>query len=227
MMRKIVLFLVPFVLSFSSVGYAQWVQLDKSSFAGAEPDVQLISDSPSETVFKVSLPGFYIKELSDGSRTYQSIGIGDQALISQPGAPALPYIAKVLALPDNGSVQVDVIEHSAVQKFSDIHIQAVRETGYEGQPEMPYEEDASIYGSENYFPAVSVNTEDPAVFRDFRVARISVFPIRYSPVRKELEVTSSMTVRVRYTAGNECQSEDEPASPYPPLFRQTLPQFYF
>src|SRR5512146_258289 len=200
-MGKKLYFLVVFVLSASFVCKAQWVTLDKVSLPGSKADVKLISDTPSETVIKVDLPGFYLNDFIADGKTYQKVSIGDEAVVSEAGSPELPYISKVLAIPVNGTVEIEVIETGPVQKFKGITVPPARESWLEGKPETAYIENAQYYSSQNLYPASTVKVEDPAIFRDFRVARISIFPLRYSPAKHELEAVSSVTIRVRYLPG--------------------------
>ena len=48
---------------------------------------------------------------------------------------------------------------------------------------------------------IYAQVESPSIFRDFRIARVSVFPVRYIPGKKELQVVSSITIRINYGAG--------------------------
>ena len=226
-MRDNFYFLVLLVLSISSIGNAQWISLDKVSAPGSQAEVKLISDSPSETILKITLPGFFIKNFTSEGKTYQGIDIGNEALMSEPGSPALPYIARVLAIPDNGIVQVEVLESSPVQSFEGVYVPPSRESWIEGKPETPYLEDPQYYNSQNLFPSSAARVEDPAVFRDFRIARVSIFPIRYSPSRQKLEVIPSMTVRVRYAAGIGLNPRTTPHHPIAPSFGKLYRGFLF
>ncbi|HSD62154.1 MAG TPA: C25 family cysteine peptidase [Ignavibacteriaceae bacterium] len=220
-------FLVLSVFVFVYTGYAQWIPLDRTSIPGSKPNVQLISDSPSETIIKINLPGFYIKEFSSEGKTYQRIDIGDESISSQTGYPDLPGIAKVLAIPDNGTAEVEIIETGSVQKITGISIPPVRESWIEGKPETPYIENAGCYSSERIYPEKLSSIEDPAVFRDFRIARVSVFPIRYIPARHEIEAISSITIRVRYISGIGLNPKTTPHRPIAPSFAKLYRSFIF
>ena len=226
-MRKYCYFLVLLVLSIGQIVNAQWVSLNNISSAGSKPEVSLISDSPSETILKVNLPGFYIKDFSSEGKTYQEISIGDEAIVSETGAPELPYIAKVLAIPDNGTVNVEILETGPVKKIEGINVPPARESWMEGDPETPYSEDARFYSSANVFPSSMARVEDPAIFRDFRVARVSIFPIRYFPAKHQLEVVSSVTVRVRYNPGIGVNIRTTPHHRIPPTFGKLYRSFIF
>jgi hypothetical protein len=227
MMRTKFYFLVLLVLSFVQFNFAQWVSLDNTSLPGSKAEVRVISDSPSETILKVNLPGFFIKNFTADGKEYQSINIGDEAIISETGSPELPYIAKVLAIPDNGMVEVEVLETGPVQKFEGIYVPPARESWIEGKPETPYVENAQRYSSDKLFPARATLVEDPAVFRDFRIARVSIFPIRYSPSRHELEAVSSITVRVKYLPGIGINPRTTPHHPIPRSFGKLYRSFLF
>ncbi len=220
-------FLVLFVLLVSCINKAQWIPLDKVSLAGSEAEVSLITDTPSETIIKINLPGFFLKNISAEGKEYQSISIGNEAITSVPGSPELPYIAKVLAIPDNGSVEVEILETGPVSKFSSVNVPPARESWMEGKPETPYEEDPEYYSSQKLYPSSLASVEEPAVFRDFRIARVSLFPIRYSPAKHELEVVSSMTVRVKYLSGIGVNPRTSPRHPIAPTFGKLYRSFIF
>ncbi len=181
---------------------AGWVSLDRFSQPGSKPRVQLISSDLNGAIIKVDLPGYSLKEFTANGKTYNSISIGDEGITVEEGMPEIPYIAKILAIPDMGTVNVEVIEKSAVQTYKGVVVPPARKSWMEGKPESPYVENSGFYNSQNIYPHEFVIAEDPVVFRDFRIARISIFPIRYLPAKKEIEAVSSITVRVSYGAGN-------------------------
>ncbi|MDZ7624281.1 MAG: C25 family peptidase propeptide domain-containing protein [Ignavibacteriaceae bacterium] len=134
-------------------------------------------------------------------RYYHSIDIGSLGITTEVGMPEIPHIAKILAIPDQGTVSVEVIEVSKSQIIKGINVPPARESWSEGKPETPYLENDLVYGSENLYPNELVKVEDPVIFRDFRIARVSIFPIRYSPGKKAIEVFSSVTVKIKYGGG--------------------------
>ena len=113
----------------------------------------------------------------------------------------MPYISKILAIPDQASVSVEVIETGQVRTFKGINLAPARPSWYEGAQEPPYLEDRDAYRSENVYPAEFAKMDAPSVFRDFRISRVSVFPVRYIPAKQELQVVSSITVRINYGTG--------------------------
>ena len=115
MNKNIALLIVLVFLTITS-GFAQWVSLDKNLPPDTKPDVQLISDDINGTEIKVDIAGFRINEFtsSDG-KIYQSIDLGALGLTSEVGMPQISHIAKILAVPNQGTVSVEVLNVGKVQ----------------------------------------------------------------------------------------------------------------
>jgi len=177
---------------------AEWVSLNKNTASNSPPEVTIISDDNSSTVIKIELSGFNVKEFSKDGQTYQAVDLMTEIFSTEPGSPELPYIAKVLAIPDHASISIEILETGKVETFNNIHLQPARISWIEGEAETPYIENPDAYNSSDFFPKEFAKVDPPSIFRDFRIARFSVFPIRYIPAKKELQVVSSITVRINY-----------------------------
>ena len=171
-MKKKILLLFTIIFLINSLCLAQWVSLDKNSVHNSKPIIQLISDDITGTVIKIKLPGFRINEFNAEGKTYHSIDLGSLGITTQVGMPEIPHIAKVLAIPNQGTISVEVLKTGESKIFEGINIPPVRESWIEGKPETPYLENEESYSSSDIYPQEIVSVEDPAVFRDFRIARV-------------------------------------------------------
>ncbi len=205
---------------------AEWVSLDKNKTSQTPPKVQILSDDNSSTVLKIEIAGFDIRQLSTDGKSYQIVDLLSDIFVTTPGSPELPHIAKILAVPDQAGISVEVIETGEIQTFSNIYLPPARQSWWEGQPETAYEENSKAYNSGEIFPNEFASTEAPSVFRDFRIARVSVFPLRYNPAKRELQAVSSITVRVNYGKGeviNPKTSKQHKIAPsFAKLYRSTI-----
>ena len=181
--------------------HAEWLPVGHKNAADSPPKVTILSDDNTGTVIKVELSGFNIKGFVSDGETYQSVDLLTEIFSTQAGFPELPHIAKVLAIPDMASVSVEVLETGKVEVFNNISLPPARVSWWEGQPESAYVENAEAYQSMEIYPAEYAKVEPPSVFRDFRIARVSIFPVRYVPAKKQLQVVSSLTIRVNYSIG--------------------------
>jgi len=200
MLKKLLLILlITIIVPFQMM--AGWVPLKSAKTGQTPPKVTLLRDDNSGTVIRFEISGFDLKEFTSGNKTFQSVDLLAEAITTDEGNPELSYLAKVLAVPDNAGISVEVLETGEVQTFSNIYLPPARASWIEGQAEPPYVENRDAYRSESINPEDLARIEPPAVFRDFRIARVSVFPVRYIPAKKELQVVSSITVRINYGKG--------------------------
>jgi len=215
------------IVLLQSISFSQWISLDKFSTPNSQPNVQLISDNDFSTVIKVDISGFQINEFIADGKTYHSISISSEGITTEVGYPEISHIAKILAIPDQGSVSVEVLETSPVQVFKGINIPPARESWFEGKPETPYLENMLVYASEDLYPVNYAKVEDPVVFRDFRLARVSIFPLRYSPSKQEVQVVSSITIKINYTPGSGINPKTTLQKPIAPSFAKLYRNFIF
>jgi hypothetical protein len=192
--------LVVAVISLS--GRGEWVSLKNGPSQAVAPRVTVLHDDQNSTVLKIEVSGFEVSEFSAEGKSYQSIELLTDIVTTQAGSPEVPYIAKMLAIPDRGGVTAEVVEMGEVQKFFGYTLPPARPSWQEGAPEPKYIENEAAYRSMAVYPGTFSVVDEPVVFRDFRVARVSIHPLRYVAETKEVQAVSSITVRVRYGGGN-------------------------
>jgi hypothetical protein len=80
----------------------------------------------------------------------------------------------VLAIPDQGTVSVEVIETGRVERVQGIHIAPSRESWIEGKPETPYIENEESYGSESVYPDDTGKTRDRSYFINYNPDQLRI-----------------------------------------------------
>ncbi len=213
------LLVVLFVFAFLPFSLkADWVSIDKNKTSNTPPNVTLLSHDNSSTIIKIDISGFEVNEFISKGKTYRTVDLLTDMFSTKPGSPELPYVAKVLAVPDQSAISFEVIETGDVQIFSDVYLPPARESWFEGKPESSYEENIEAYQSNDVFPQEYVKVDPPSIFRDFRIARVSVYPVRYLPASKELQVVSSITVRINYAPGEVVNPKTKKKTAIAPSF---------
>jgi hypothetical protein len=216
-----IVLLIPFLLK------AEWISMNKKSASQSPPTVTLISDDNNSTVLKIEISGFERNNFISGNKNYQMIDLLSESFTNIPGFPELPYIAKVLAIPDFAGISVEVLETGEIQTFNNINLPPARESWFEGSIETPHSENLDAYNSMSAYPLDMVRLETPSIFRDFRITRVSVFPVRYIPANKELQVVSSITVRINYGPGEIVNPKTGAPKPISPSFGKLYREFIF
>lgn len=221
LLSLLVLTFMPFIIK------AEWVSIDKNKSANTPPKVTILSDDHSSTVLKVDISGFNLEDFMAEGKSYNSVDLLTEIFSSKPGYPELPHIAKVLAVPDQAGISVEVLETGEMQTFENIYLPPARISGYEGKPESLYEENNEAYQSEDVYPGVYALVEPPSVFRDFRIARISVYPVQYIPAKKQLQTVSSITIRINYGSGEVVNPKISSKKAIAPSFAKLYRSFIF
>ena len=180
---------------------AEWIPLNKEKAVNTPPKVTVLKSDEEGTVFKIELAGFDMKRINSEGKTYQMIDLLTGTFISEKGNPGLPYMANILAVPDQTGLSVEVLETGPVHTYKSMNIAPARQSNWEGKPDFPLLENHEIYSSKGIFPENNVKIDPPSVFRDFRIARVSVYPVKYIASKQELQVAESVTVKVSYGKG--------------------------
>ena len=226
-MSRNILFMLLFSVLIPFELLADWVSLDQNKSAKTPPQVTILSNDGYSTVIKIDISGFQVNDFIVGAKTYQSVDLLTEMITIDPGLPELSYIAKVLAIPDQAGISIDVLETSEVQIFPNIYLPPARESWFEGNAETNYIENAKAYLADDIFPKAFAEAEPPSIFRDFRIARFSFFPLRYVASRHELQAVSSMTIRINYTTKNVVNPKTSPKKEITPSFGKLYRSFIF
>jgi hypothetical protein len=197
-MKRIITYLILGLIPFSLM--AEWYPVNNGSKDKTAPSVQILSDDTNSTVIKIDISGFEMKEFYSDSVLYQSIDLLSDVSTSQPGYPGLPYISKILGVPDMAGISYEILETGPQQTFYNINLPPCQESWYEGQTEPAFKKNEIAYSSSDIFPNEMASLSTPSIFRDFRIVRVSIYPVRYIASKKELQVTSSITVKIKYNS---------------------------
>lgn len=217
-MLKYVSFFFIFLLFIPFTVNARWVSLTEGAKPGTPPQVELLGDDDQGTVIKVELSGFEVNDFLTEGKLYHQIDLLSEAVTSRTGYPEIPHIAKLIAVPDRAVISVEVLETGRIYSFTGYHLPPVRKSWKEGDPEPFYEENPKIYQSDAIYPETAVKTDPPVIFRDFRLVRVAIFPLRYIPGKNEIRVASSVTIRVNYGTGKAVNPKTTPRRPIAPSF---------
>lgn len=187
----------------ASIANAQWISLEKSAIIESIPKVSVLSNTKTSTIINIDLPGFTITNKRVAGLDYHQIDLLTDSNITEVGAPALPLVSNLIAVPDNAAVSVEILETGAITTYENINMLPARESWFEGDEETTYNKNMSRYSASEMYPAQQVTLGKPAIFRDYRIVRIAVSPMQYNPVTKQLSVASSIKVRLNYTNDRE------------------------
>jgi len=132
---------------------------------------------------------------------------------AEPGAPALPYYSTLIALPPEATASITIqTQDDASSRLPRSLAAAPRPAldprdapgGIMELEEMPRElealtsPDPALYARDELFPESVYRLSEPMYFRDLRVVRLDLYPLRVNPARNLLEHSRQIDVSVRF-----------------------------
>lgn len=217
-MKNLLFLLVLLVFDKPIFSSPDWVSLKKDANTPIPPKYTIIADGEEHTIIKFEIFGFLMSDQKNYNETFQKIDLLSDNILNESGIPAIPYISKIIAIPDQSGCNIEVIESEIYRVFNNINLIPVQNMPYEGDLEEAFVKKSDIYYQNQKFPDIITNIDTPVIFRDFRLARIAVFPIQYNPVSKQLFVTNSITVKITYPKTNVINPKFTLQKPIPPSF---------
>lgn len=211
------------VISSASALAGEWIQFE----AGAEPAeaiARILPSAGSSTLIDVRVPGMLVQPGARGRGGPPRLVVPEAGRISEPGKPDLPVLTYIVAVPDRAGVEVEVVSADELL-LEGYDVAPCPPFRLEGEDQAEAVPDASVYGTDSFYPADFASVSEPGVFRDLRIVQVRIYPLRYNPVSRELLVSAGLRVRVNYTgAGPNPKSRTRPfrSEAFEPLYRSLV-----
>lgn len=176
-----------------------WYSLDPNLRAGeTAPEFHVTTSDLSQTQMAVDVHGINIENVARREGTFQKITLPQTGTTTTIGDPELPQLMKLIAIPDQGGVELEVIS-ADYETIPNIYPFPVQPTGDEQNPEPDFAQNLLRYGTDEPFPAQVAAVSEPMILRDFRVVSVTINPVQYNPIENELRVYRNIQVSLRYT----------------------------
>jgi len=197
-------FFIALIMAFSAFGYpglAQWQSFGGNP--GAAADFQVQQSDGMHMLAEVTLPGFWLNQYPAGGSTYDRVELPEAAAQSSIGTPETPSVARLFALPFGTQPVVTVTDVDFVT-YHGISLLPIQTPAVD-MPTPPdgFRIDQQVYGTDAFFPAAWAQTESYGIWGGFNTGRLLLNPVRYNPVTGELQVATSISVRVDFDGNAE------------------------
>lgn len=181
--------------SFNSLLFAEYLSGNKSEAS----KIELISSSSSETVLKLSVNSYELKQVKTKEGRAFVLKDKDAAPLQIKGAPNLLKFAESILIPDEAKMQVEVIESNYIE-IPNIEIAPSKGVlTRDIDPSTIEYKYGKEYKKDQFFPSSIVDLGDPYILRDYRGQVVSFYPFQYNPIKKVLRIYSAITVKVSST----------------------------
>jgi len=166
---------------------------------GEKPSVQFLSQNDNSVEFEIRIPLVRLGETVLNGRTWDTIELPGGAPGFDPGAPEVPNFSRMLAIPADRALRADfeVLDSRTLKNIDLIPTQGIEpESQLSSSPPFSFNE--AIYNTDAVYPEKSVSTSDPSLMRGYRVAAVTMNPIRYNPVTREVQIAHRYRVTVHF-----------------------------
>jgi|GEM_PF-1177975 len=192
MKKYIICIFIIFFLSVPSL-FAQWISLDGTNKVN-KPNIKVLNSDYSSLLIEISLPGIEITKRTEDSQTFDELRFPEYYTTLEVGKPQLPVIRELLGVPDFSDYKFSIIDSSVIL-LTNYNIFPFQEPVFEGEKEA-FIIDESFYQHDDIYPANIVELDMHGIWRDIKVSRLSIFPVRYIPKTKTLKIYKRVVIKI-------------------------------
>ena len=177
------------------------------SFGGAmgeSPEVTVLQSDQNHMLLEISIPGFWLYDRPAEGTAWSCVELPGCNPQGKVGLPDLPSVVEMFALPF-GTGAVVTVEEVNSTTYQNMEI-LPRQTPDIDMAHAPFPfviSDEFYQGGESY-PSTNVEIDSEGIWAGLNVARLVVNPFSYNPSTGNLDVVSSITLRVDFE-GNAAQ----------------------
>jgi hypothetical protein len=147
-----------------------WVPF-MSGAQGAPPVIKVVESNTSRTIVHITIPGMYVTDTVIDGTTYQILQIPGYGTMNDIGAPQVPVVRELVAIPPIADAGV-AIQPSASLFLDDFMVFPCQQPVPYGQPPEPFYLDTLVYTTNALYPDLIVERNDPAILRDMRIINL-------------------------------------------------------
>ncbi len=213
--RIMLLFALVTIMALGAPASAGWV--DQGSVDSAEPRIQA-TGSGSSVIIDLVVPGYHMASLDIDGQDHTQLALPGHVWHMEPGQPELPYISWSVAIADQGTPSIRVIDSEWVDVDVSPVVPSRGHLSRDVNPEsIPYRH-GSFYSTGGVYPDLTTDLSEPFIVRDVRGVTVRVNAFRYDADRGVLTVLKSMSLEVATTGSGGINAKTRPVNGIDPQF---------
>lgn len=176
--------------------------------------LKVLNQSKSSLSLELTIDNYNIKEIIDGDEVFHEIALSSIMIPNYKGKPNLPSVNRFVALPQGAKANV-VVESYEKEILKNINI--APSEGIVSEYELTdehFSKDRNIYSKDELYPNNIVSLTEQMNLRGIDAVGLSIAPVQFNPVSKELIVYKKIKFRVEFEGGNGMFGDDRLRSMY-------------
>lgn len=180
----------------------------------AQPNgIQVTESTPSGLKIHFETKDFSMTTFNYKGEEMQTFSMAGFVLPAEKGAPNVPCISSFVAVPHGAKASVNVV---VMEKETFENVNLAPSLGIVSDLEKAntdYEKDAEIYAVNAFYPLQNVDVSEPFALRGVDVVALSLFPVQFNPITRQLQVCRNIELELSFEGG-ENFGENRLRSPY-------------
>jgi hypothetical protein len=188
-------------------------------------EVQVATDNMKQLEATFTLKGLNNLNVETDRGTFTELYLPGAYATGTLGTPKLPAFKKLIEIPFGAEVSVKVKSFSVTEyQLADYGltspIMPVQPSLRKDQEvsDVPFEFDEKIYQKDHFISPELASVEVLGVLRGYRIARVTVAPVSYNPVKGIIRVYNDVEVEVTFENVDQALTEYVKTSTYSPYF---------
>jgi len=180
---------------------AEWISVGNLRSYEEAPLLDVPFSDPSHTRVELAVPGISVETITRREGTFHKISMPETGFTTEIGDPELPQVTTLIAIPDQGDVELRVTpgDYTVLPNINVYPAQPEGDAVEGGEPEFVW--NRPFYRSGVAYPAEVANIAQPVILRDFRVVPLTISPVQYNPSTQELRIYHNVEIELTYPAG--------------------------
>jgi hypothetical protein len=162
-------------------------------------ELRLLQVSNEGFTLKLELHGYYREVIEHNSSVFQRLILERDfhATTMDLGAPEIPLLAKLIELPPQAEVEIE-IKALQIVEIPPIEIFPFQSPAFDGEIPAVFSYDETAYSNGEPYPNFIAQVEDIGVMRDKKVGSLKIAPIRYIPAERKLILAREMELNITF-----------------------------
>lgn len=192
----------------------------------------LIEATSRTAVVELLINDYTIQEAGQGAMRFHQVIMPNAHPLDIPGAPQLPMFGTALGLPTTDKVSLEIVQadYEEVTGYAlpPAPAPVLLQDDFTNPASIRIEEQlhpaAAIYQHDQFYPAAPAALGEIDYLREQPLVTLSLYPVRYNPVRHTLRIYQRLVVRVAWDA--QVQAAGQPARGDSAVYEALMQQLF-
>ena len=197
----------------------------------ADGSITILSSTKNNITLELNIPRFEKKTKLFQGKEFDILNISEFAQTANPGKPQLPVKGYMFGVPLEGIITVEILE-TKFKTYSPVNIFYTPQVIYEPdltalkanlpKPMLDLFIDQTISTANQFYPEQIVQVEGASFIRDQRIGNVTIFPIQYNPVKKQIRYFEKIKLKITFSASTESKQAPPLENNFPEPFEKLL-----